>query len=131
MLFVHEASLLEGANLYDALARSSRFVRGRGAAVFMVLLSLLLSQAAAILGTELLGQSLINSVLQLGTPLGALFEDGGTPMALLGYLLSIPYVATARFLCYIDSRTRNDGWDIQLRFMAVAAKEASERRATA
>ena len=29
--------------------------------------------------------------------------------------------ATARFLAYIDGRTRQDGWDIQLRFMAIAA----------
>jgi hypothetical protein len=131
MIFLHEASLLEGAKAYDALQRSTRFVRGRGMPAFLVLLTLLLSQGAAVLAVELLGGALLDDVLQLGKPFGSLFEEGGSPMALLGFLLSIPYIATARFLSYIDSRTRNDGWDIQLRFMAIAAKEASERRAAA
>jgi hypothetical protein len=131
MLFLYEASLLEGAKAYDALLRSTRFVRGRGMEAFLVLLSLLLAQGAAIVATEFLGDALLDDVLLLGKPLGALFTDGGSPMALLGFLLSIPYVATARFLSYIDSRTRNDGWDIQVRFMAIAAKEASEQRAAA
>ena len=38
-------------------------------------------------------------------------------------------VATARFLAYIDGRTRQDGWDIQLRFMAIAAANTPEETA--
>ena len=40
-----------------------------------------------------------------------------------------PWVATARFLQYVDGRTRADGWDIQLRFMAIAAADGEHRRA--
>jgi hypothetical protein len=44
--------------------------------------------------------------------------------------LFIPYVATARFLAYLDLRTRSEGWDIQTRFAAIALRAAEvERRA--
>ncbi len=121
LYFVYEASLLEGAGAVDALRRSSRFVAGRAGPVLGVLLSILLAQAGFVVVTELLCQGLVTEVLQLGKPFGSLFKDGGSPYALAGLLLSVPYVSTARFLEYIDARTRSDGWDIQLRFMAVAA----------
>jgi hypothetical protein len=130
VVFVHEASLLEGAGPADAIRRSNRFIAGRGASVFGALLALLLTQAAFVITAELLGQGLVKEVLQLGEPFGALFSDGGSPYALAGLLLSVPYVSTARFLDYIDARTRADGWDIQLRFMAIAAGDG-ERRAAA
>jgi hypothetical protein len=130
LYFVHEASLLEGAGPTEALRRSSRFVQGRGASVLGVLLSILITQAAFVLVAELLCQGLVTEVLQLGKPFGALFDDGGSPYALAGLLLSVPYVATARFLEYIDTRTRSDGWDVQLRFMAIAAAEAQREEAT-
>jgi hypothetical protein len=123
LLFVHEASLLEGAGAIDAIQRSNRFVLGRTWPVLGALIALLVTQAGIVLVAELLGQGLVKEVLQLGTPFGSLFRDHGSPYALLGYLLSIPYVSTARFLHYIDARTRADGWDVQLRFMAVAARE--------
>jgi hypothetical protein len=123
MLFVHEASLLESAGPTDSIRRASRFIAGRGSSVFLALIALLATQAGFIITGEFLGQGLVAEVLQLGKPFGALFTDGVTPYALAGFFLSVPYVATARFLHYIDSRTRSDGWDIQLRFMAVAAEE--------
>ena len=43
---------------------------------------------------------------------------------LLGLHLSIPLVATTRFLAYIDNRTRRDGWDIQVRFLAIRRAQA-------
>jgi hypothetical protein len=130
LFFVNEASLLEGAGAFDALRRSSRLVGDRPFPVFGALLSLLLTQAAFVLTAELLGQGLVAEVLQLGKPFGSLFSDGGSPYALAGLLLSVPYVATARFLTYVDARTRADGWDIQLRFMAISAAE-TEREAAA
>lgn len=128
-LFAHEASLLEGAGPTDAIRRAGRFVSNRVGSVFGVLLALLFTQAAFVIAAELLGQGLVDQVLQLGKPFGSLFDKGGSAYALAGFLLSIPYVATARFLHYIDARTRSDGWDIQLRFMAIAAREDEARRA--
>ncbi len=129
LLFVHEASLLETAGPAEAVRRAGRFAAGRGGSVLLALLALLVTQAGIVVTAELLGQGLVDDVLQLGKPFGKLFWEGGSPFALAGFLLSVPYVATARFLHYIDSRTRSDGWDIQLRFMAVAARETVERRA--
>ena len=129
LVFVHEASLLENAGPAEALRRSSRFIAGRGASVFGALLALLLTQAGFVVVAEMLGQGLVAEVLQLGKPFGELYADGGSPYALAGLLLSVPYVSTARFLDYIDARTRADGWDIQLRFLAVAAAEDQRREA--
>jgi hypothetical protein len=129
LVFVHEASLLEGAGPADAIRRSNRFAGGRGPSVFGALLALLATQAGFVVTAELLGHGLVEEVLQLGKPFGSLFEHGGSPYALAGYLLSIPYVATARFLDYIDARTRSDGWDVQLRFMAIAASDEDRREA--
>lgn len=123
LFFVHEACLLETASPAEGLRRSNRFVAMQGASVFGALVSLLLAQGGFVLVAELLGQGVLSDVLQLGKPFGALFTDGGSPFALVGLLLSVPFVATARFLDYIDERTRADGWDIQLRFLAIAAAD--------
>jgi hypothetical protein len=128
-VFVHEASLLEGAAPAAALRRSSGFVRGRTGSAFGLLFTLLLTQAAFVITAELLGHGVVSEVLQLGKPFGAILDDGGSAYALSGFLLSIPYVAAARFLAYIDGRTRTDGWDIQVRFMAIAAGRHERRTA--
>ncbi len=130
LYFAHEASLLEGAGAADALRRSTRFIAGRGFPVLGTLLTLLLAQAAFVITAESLGEGLLGEVLQLGEPFGTLRESGGSPFALAGFLLSIPFVSTARFLGYIDARTRSDGWDIQLRFMAITAGDGERRAAT-
>ena len=121
--FVHEACLLEMASAGEAPRRSWRFVSGNGSLAFMVLASLVLAQGAGVVIAELLGQGIVEGVLQLGTPFGELTEDAFSPYALFGFFMSVPYVATARFLSYIDIRTRTDGWDIQLKFMAISARE--------
>jgi hypothetical protein len=132
MLFAHEASLLEGAGPIETARRSTRFIKGRGGVAFQLLLLLLVAEVSAIACVEVLGDGIVNDVLQLGQPFGSLLEEGGTPFALLGYFLSVPYVATARFLQYIDVRTRADGWDVQVRFIAIVAKDsAAQGRAAA
>lgn len=128
LLFVHEASLLENAKAGEAIQRAGRFVTGRVVTVLGVLLSLLATQVGFVVVAEFLGHGVVDEVLQLGRPFGALFSKGGSAYALAGFFLSVPYVATARFLHYIDARTRSDGWDVQLRFMAIAS-QSTERRA--
>jgi hypothetical protein len=125
ILFVHEASVLEGATPVDAASRSSRFIKGRGSVAFQTWLLLLCAQGAFIIGAELLGDGIVDGVLQLGEPFGALLDEGGTPFSLFGFFASVAYVSTARFLEYIDMRTRADGWDIQVRFMEIAAREGA------
>ncbi|MEP7124691.1 MAG: hypothetical protein ABJE95_27430 [Byssovorax sp.] len=131
LLVVHEASLLEGAGPGDAVARANRFIVGRNLSAFLAIVAFLALHAGISITAELLGQGLVNELLQLGTPFGELFKDGGSPFALAGFFLAVPYLATARFLYYVDSRTRSDGWDVQVRFMAIAALEAQESRQAA
>lgn len=120
LLVVHEAVLLEGAGPFQALARSARAVRGHGASAFGVAFALVLLAAAGVCAGEITLNTVIATGLQLGEPFGTLWTRGGTPYALAGYFLTVPLAAAARFLKYIDLRTRKEGWDIQLRFTAVA-----------
>ncbi len=125
--YVHEAVLLEGSGALAASSRAWRMGQARAIEVALLLGGLGLAFVVATLAAELIGQGIVEFVLQLGRPLGSLFVDGVTPYALVGFHAAIPYVAVARFLGYIDERTRGDGWDIQLRFMALeAAREAGE-----
>lgn len=121
--FLYEAVLLEQQGPGAAIARAGALLKRRFGAGLMVC-----SGSAAIVGlfvacSEALGQGLFDFVLQLGKPFGEfdLDEGNGTPFMVIGFFASLPLVATARFLSYIDGRTRQDGWDIQLRFMSVAA----------
>jgi hypothetical protein len=128
-LWVREASLLEQAAPFAALRRSERVSKRQGGACFGLGICLLLAQAWGVIAAELLGQGLVEFGLQLGQPLGSLFQDGGSLFALAGFFASVLYVATARYLKYIDIRTRKEGWDIQLRFSALAAAgDAGVRR---
>jgi hypothetical protein len=119
---MNEASLLEGASGVDAWTRSKLLVR-QSASSFGAAFAVFSTRAACIFGAEALGQTLFDDVLQLGKPLGELLEHGFTPYAAVGLLASVPLTATMRFLTYIDTRTRADGWDIQVKLMAIAARE--------
>ena len=127
MMFVHEAALLEMAAANEATKRSTRLVGHRTSGTFQAWIVLLFAQAGIVTVAELLGHGLVAQMLQLGEPFGTLSSDFFTPYALLGLLASVPYIAVARYLFYIDTRTRTDGWDIQVRFFAVAAEEEQQR----
>lgn len=131
LLYVNEAALLERARGGEALGRSNRFVRGYGSHAVSIVLAQAVVLTAMILSFETLGQSITSFVLQLGEPFGTLWDTYVSPFALLGCFLAVPYMATARFLAYIDQRTRQDGWDIQVKFMAVQAAEADDARGVA
>ncbi len=127
---VHEAALLEGAGPFSAMARSGRAVRGQGTSAFGIAAALLLLPLAGVVAGEATGGALVATVLQFGEPFGSLWSTGGTPYALAGFFLTVPLSAAARFLKYIDLRTRKEGWDIQLRFMAIAASGDDDGRKT-
>jgi hypothetical protein len=121
--FVHEAVLLEGASSWiEAVRRSTSFSRHHGRSTFELLLVLSAIMIAAVVVGEALGHGIVEFVLQLGQPFGALRAEGGSLYAIAGLLASVPLCATTRFLAYIDARTRRDGWDIQVRFMAIQAE---------
>lgn len=122
LAYVHEVMLLEGASLRSAWSRSAGIVKGQTGVAAQTLSCLVGITLAGVLCTELLGMAVVSYLLQLGSPFGSLFEDGGSVYALLGLFLSTPLVATARFLSYIDGRTRRDAWDVQVRFQRVRAE---------
>jgi hypothetical protein len=122
--FVHEAVLLEGAGSgVEAFRRSALFTRHHARTTFELLLALSVITLGCVGIGESLGHGIVDFALQLGTPFGSLLDDGGSAYALAGYFASVPYFATARFLAYIDARTRGDGWDIQVRFLAIQAED--------
>ena len=94
------------------------------------LATLALPFVGALVGDQL-GNAVVGFVLQLGKPTGDLLTEGGSGFAVAGALLAAPVAAAARFLGYIDLRTRKEGWDIQLRFLAVAAGAATDTRRAA
>jgi hypothetical protein len=130
-IFVPEAMLLEGATFRKALARSRALARNRlGSCVGIWLATALLPVFGAV-AMDVVCNALVGFVLQLGHPVGELFEHGGSGFAVLGALLAVPLAAAVRFLGYVDLRTRKEGWDLQLRFVALAEQNALGRRRAA
>ncbi len=122
-LFVTEASLLEQAGPTDAWSRSKRLVEARGGEAIGAFFAWLVVRVGFIAATHFLCGGVFHELFRLQNPFGRFVDTGVTPYALLGLFLSTPFVATARFLQHIDTRTRSDGWDIQVRFMAILARD--------
>lgn len=129
--FLPEVLALEKSGPFRAFKRSHQFLGGRsgtGVEGLMLRWGLLLS---FVFLAEILGQATLQYVLVVHVPIESLWEDGGSPLALLGLFASVPYTAAHRFLAYTNERTRQDGWDIQVAFLRLAAKArpaTNERR---
>jgi hypothetical protein len=120
-VFLREAVLLEQVSGVGSLRRSRQMISGGGSRALGLQLGLLGATLTTAVLADLLGQGILGEVLQLALPVGSLFEEGGSLFALFGFFASIPFVVTARFIAYIDMRTRRDGWDVQVRFLDMAA----------
>jgi hypothetical protein len=130
-IFLPEAMLLEGATFRRALTRSRALARNRIGSCIGIWLATALLPAFGAVAMDVVCNALVGFVLQLGHPVGELFEHGGSGFAVLGALLAVPLAAAVRFLGYVDLRTRKEGWDIQLRFVALAEQNALGRRRAA
>jgi len=118
-LYLPEITLLEGSGLVRAYERGTRLCQGRMAHALETSALLLAVWAAFILGAEVLGRAVQDDLLSLPAPADALL-NGGSWFALCGFFAAVPFLATARFLAYIDGRTRREAWDVQLRFTELA-----------
>jgi hypothetical protein len=130
-IFLPEAMLLEGASFSRAWTRSRALARNRGGVCFGIWLTTLALPVVGAISMDLLCNTGVGFVLQLGLPAGELWTDGGSGFAVLGALLAVPVAAAVRFLGYVDLRTRKEGWDIQLRFVALAEQSTLGRRRAA
>jgi hypothetical protein len=101
-----------------------RFARGLGLVIMSAIICALIAGLV-----ELTAQFALGFVLQFGDVFDSI---GGWP-AIYGYYLGSMFIALARLFDYVDARTRREGWDIQVRFNAIAqkAKEADARRLAA
>ena len=114
-----EAVLLERVPLRRAFARSAVLSREGGGSVAGLLVAIFSMSTLIALGTETIVLAIVEEVLVLPVESQRLFIDGGSYPAIAGFLLSLPWAAASRFLAYIDGRTRQDGWDVQIRLMAL------------
>ncbi len=121
LLFVLEAALLEGATVGKAIERSRRIAGADMGDALLATVLLLGAHVAAVFAFDSAGRTVVENILQT-TPPASLLDTGATPLALFAYLAFIPYLATARFLLYLNLRTRSEGWDIQTRFTGIAAR---------
>jgi hypothetical protein len=117
--YVAETALLEKVPVRRALSRST--VLSGDADVLIGSAGTLALSLAIVLAVETLGISILHELLSIPFEPSRLLSDGGSYFALAGYFLTIPWAATSRFLSYIDERTRQDGWDVQVRFAALEA----------
>jgi hypothetical protein len=123
MFFVNEVIVLEGAGPARGIARAGGIARAHfGAALLTMLLAVVAPAGAAILA-DFAGREILQGLLEVKAP-PPLFKEGGSWLALVGWWSAVPLLATARFLVYIDIRTRTEGWDIQTRFAAIASEGA-------
>lgn len=120
LYFVVEVLVLEGSALRGALARARRIGRSRFGEALSAMVLLSLVRLAFTAFADLAGREVLTGLLEVKAPPPVL-AAGGSWLALAGWWCAVPVVASARFLVYLDVRTRSEGWDIQTRFAAIAA----------
>lgn len=118
VLFTPEASLLERGTVGASFTRSSALSRAApGRAVAFAIASIIVLCAGA-WGAELIHLAM-RELFGLQVQSIAPWEDKVTWAEFAGLALVQPFLATFRFLLYIDCRTRREGWDLQVQFRAL------------
>jgi hypothetical protein len=126
-LFATEVIVLERATVGTSVSRLQRLGTGYFGDVLMAMLLVWFLTATAILLGEYGGSAILEGLLQIH--LHPSEDEIGGPLALLGMWLAVPFLTTARFFVYLNLRTRREGWDIQTRFAAIAARAEAEEEA--
>lgn len=121
-----EVSLLEQLPIKRAGQRTKTLIAFRYARALGMVVAAAIVRLSMAVAVEMTVAFVLGMVLQFGNVSDAI---GGWP-AVVGYLLAGPYLAIARMFDYVDARTRREGWDIQVRFNAIAqaAREAEEKK---
>lgn len=114
--FVREAALLERAGPGAAFRRSAALTQGLFGHVFGYWLLAWLMPVVVGAFAWIMGNAICEQVLMI--PLTNELEG---IFIIFGLHASAIPAAIARFFMYVDLRTRKEGWDLQLRFAALAA----------
>jgi hypothetical protein len=110
----------------STLGRAQRVANAHFADAVLTMLLLSAAPVAAAMLADVAGREILQGLLEFKPP-PSIFHAGGSWLALLGWWATIPLLQTARFFVYLDIRTRTEGWDIQTRFAAIAARSEAER----
>jgi hypothetical protein len=129
-IFLGEIIVLEHASVGTAFTRSRQVTSSDFGDALLAWLALVLLPAVSVILMDISGRSLLEEIFEV-TPPVSMFKEGGSWLALAGLFLFLPFAATARFFFYLNFRTRAEGWDIQTRFAAIAARSAAEEEARA
>jgi hypothetical protein len=121
VLFLGEVAVLERTGLRVALRRARLLAAAHFGTAILTTLLVVVMIGGGVMLADLAGRELLEQVLEVRAP-ASLWIAGGSWLGLLGGWAAVPLVATARFFVYIDCRTRSEGWDIQTRFAAMAAR---------
>ncbi len=68
---------------------------------------------------EAFGSACMGFLLQFGAPFGSPWDLQATPWILFGLLAAQPVIGAYRLLLYVDTRTRSEGWDLQVALRAL------------
>lgn len=119
--YVTEVAVLEQASVGTAMSRAQRILTGRfGDAVLAWGILGVLHLGATWLGDRALA-TVLEELFQISAP-PKIGDPGGGVLGLCAFWLAVPYVTTARLFAYLDLRTRTEGWDVQVRFAALARR---------
>jgi uncharacterized protein DUF4350 len=129
LLFVVEVLLLEQpAGVGAAFGRARRVAGARFGTALLAMVFLAAAPIAMAMVADIAGREVLGGVLEIRAPPPPMFREGGSWLALCGWYALLPLISTARFFVYLDIRTRAEGWDIQTRFAAIAARANAELR---
>jgi hypothetical protein len=119
--FVNEVVVLEQASVGTALGRMQRLVSGNFGDVLMAFLFLLALHIVVVFAGDATGRAILEDLLEITAP-QPIWATKGSVLAMGAFWSFVPMAATCRFLLYVNVRTRGEGWDIQTRFAALAAR---------
>jgi hypothetical protein len=127
-VFAPEAALLERVGGRRSVERSMRLALGQSAGGLTAGVIGMVFPMFAGVAAESAGSSLVHGVLQVPPLFGSVWDGQTTPYLVAGVLLGHLFASVWRLLLYVDARTRDEGWDLQVGLGAVASALSSRGR---
>jgi hypothetical protein len=126
-LFANEVVVLERAGASSAITRMQRLLSGSAGDAILAALFLLALHIVAVFLGDFVGRSALEDLLEITAP-PSITDGQGSVLGIAAYWAFVPYLATCRFLLYVNVRTRAEGWDVQTRFAAIAVRAQQDGR---